>query len=83
MLNVRNALAVHTNCRLVPLTIGSSSRESWAWNRDRSFVEQDRAQTVASIERIKQIASNLKAQVIIQRDARDVGKLPAFPASAK
>ena len=43
----------------------------------------DRAQTVASMERIKQIASNLKAQVIIQRDARDVGKLPAFPASAK
>ena len=79
MLNVRSALAVHTNRRLTPLTIGSSSRESWAWNRDRSFVEQDRAQTVASIERIKQIATNLRAQVIIQHDARDVEKLPAFP----
>jgi N-acyl homoserine lactone hydrolase len=43
----------------------------------------DRAQTVASIERIKKIASNLKATVIIQHDARDVEKLPAFPASAK
>ncbi|HKA44733.1 MAG TPA: MBL fold metallo-hydrolase, partial [Burkholderiales bacterium] len=43
----------------------------------------DRAQTVASIERIKQIAANLKAKVIIQHDARDVEKLPAFPASAK
>lgn len=43
----------------------------------------DRAQTVASIERIKKIASNLKGMVIIQHDARDVGKLPAFPASAK
>jgi N-acyl homoserine lactone hydrolase len=42
----------------------------------------DRAQTVASIERIKKIASNLKAKVIIQHDARDVDKLPAFPASA-
>jgi hypothetical protein len=43
----------------------------------------DRAQTVASMERIKQIAGNLKAKVIIQHDARDVEKLPAFPASAK
>jgi N-acyl homoserine lactone hydrolase len=43
----------------------------------------DRAATVASIERIKKIASNLKATVIIQHDARDVDKLPVFPASAK
>ncbi len=43
----------------------------------------DRAQTVASIERIKKIAANLKATVIIQHDARDIDKLPAFPASAK
>jgi N-acyl homoserine lactone hydrolase len=43
----------------------------------------DRAQTVASIERIKQIAANLKGTVIIQHDARDVDKLPAFPAAAK
>jgi N-acyl homoserine lactone hydrolase len=43
----------------------------------------DRAQTVASLERLKKIAANLKATVIIQHDARDVDKLPAFPASAK
>ena len=43
----------------------------------------DRAQTVASIERIKKIASNLKATLIIQHDARDVEKLPVFPAFAK
>jgi len=43
----------------------------------------DRAQTVASIERIKKIAAALKATIIIQHDARDVEKLPAFPASAK
>ncbi len=43
----------------------------------------DRAQTVASMERIKKLAANLKATVIIQHDARDVEKLPAFPASAK
>ena len=43
----------------------------------------DRAQTVASVDRLKKIAANLKATVIIQHDARDVDKLPAFPASAK
>ena len=43
----------------------------------------DRAQTVASIERIKEIEKNLKATVIIQHDPRDIGKLPAFLAAAK
>jgi N-acyl homoserine lactone hydrolase len=43
----------------------------------------DRAETVASLERIKKIASNLKATVIIQHDARDVEKLPVFPEFAK
>ena len=43
----------------------------------------DRAQTVASIERLKKMAANLKATVIIQHDARDIDKLPAFPAFAK
>src|SRR5437879_4621585 len=43
----------------------------------------DRAQTVASLERIKKIAANLNATVIIQHDLRDIGKLPAFPAAAK
>ncbi|RYY93658.1 MAG: N-acyl homoserine lactonase family protein [Comamonadaceae bacterium] len=43
----------------------------------------DRAQTVASIERIKEIEKNLKATVIIQHDPRDIAKLPAFPAAAR
>ena len=43
----------------------------------------DRAETIASIERIKGIAKNLKATVIIQHDPRDINKLPAFPAAAK
>jgi len=43
----------------------------------------DRAQTIASIDRIKRIAANAKATIIIQHDARDVGKLPAFPDSGK
>jgi N-acyl homoserine lactone hydrolase len=43
----------------------------------------DRAQTLASIQRVKQLEKNLKATVVIQHDPRDIGKLPAFPAAAK
>jgi N-acyl homoserine lactone hydrolase len=43
----------------------------------------DRAQTIASIERMKKIAANLKATLIIQHDARDIDKLPVYPAAAK
>lgn len=42
----------------------------------------NRADTIASLDRIKKLASNLGATVIIQHDARDVGKLPAFPEAA-
>ena len=42
----------------------------------------DRSQTIASIDRVKKLAANLKATVIIQHDARDVGIVPALPASA-
>jgi len=43
----------------------------------------DRAETLASLERIKQIEKNLKATVIIQHDPRDIEKLPTFPAVAR
>ena len=42
----------------------------------------DRAQTIASIERLKEIEKNLRATVIIQHDPRDIDKLPAFPQAA-
>ena len=43
----------------------------------------DRAQTLASLDRVKKLAQNLHATVVIQHDTRDIGKLPAFPAAAK
>jgi glyoxylase-like metal-dependent hydrolase (beta-lactamase superfamily II) len=43
----------------------------------------NRADTIASLERIKQMEKNLKATVIIQHDPRDIKKLPAFPQAAK
>jgi N-acyl homoserine lactone hydrolase len=57
-------------------------RENWDSDGVPSF-NYDRAQTVASIERLKKMAANLKATVIIQHDARDIEKLPVFPAFAK
>ena len=42
-----------------------------------------RADTLASIDRFKKLAQTFKATVIIQHDARVIGKLPAFPAGAK
>ena len=43
----------------------------------------DRAQTAASLDRLKKIEANMKATVIIQHDRRDIDKLPPFPAAAK
>jgi glyoxylase-like metal-dependent hydrolase (beta-lactamase superfamily II) len=42
----------------------------------------DRAQSLASLDRFRRLARNLKATVIVQHDERDIGKLPAFPAGA-
>lgn len=42
----------------------------------------NRADTLASLARFKGLAKNLPATVIIQHDARDIAKLPAFPAAA-
>lgn len=42
----------------------------------------NRADSLASLDRFKKIAKNLKATVIIQHDPRDVSKLPVFPAFA-
>jgi len=43
----------------------------------------DRAETLASIERLKGIVKTFKATLIIQHDARDVDKLPKLPGAAK
>jgi glyoxylase-like metal-dependent hydrolase (beta-lactamase superfamily II) len=57
-------------------------RENYDSNGVPTF-NTDRAASLASIDRFKKIATNLKATVIIQHDERDVGKLPAFPGSAR
>jgi N-acyl homoserine lactone hydrolase len=57
-------------------------RENYETNGVPSF-NYDHAQTVASIERLKKIAANLNATVVIQHDARDVDKVPEISAGAK
>jgi N-acyl homoserine lactone hydrolase len=57
-------------------------QENYDSNGVPSF-NTDHAYTLSSLDRFKKIAANLKATVIIQHDARDVGKLPVFPAAAK
>jgi glyoxylase-like metal-dependent hydrolase (beta-lactamase superfamily II) len=57
-------------------------RENYDTNGVPTF-NTDRAQTLASLDRVKKIVAGSKATVIIQHDARDLDKLPVFPASAK
>jgi N-acyl homoserine lactone hydrolase len=57
-------------------------RENYDTNGVPMF-NTDHTYTLGSLDRFKKIAANLKATVIIQHDARDVDKLPVFPASAK
>ena len=59
----------------------SHFRENYDGDGVTSF-NTDRAETLASLDRFKKIARNLKATVIIQHDERDLAKLPAFPAAA-
>jgi len=58
------------------------SRENYDTNGVPS-INTDRAQTLASLDRVKKIVTASKATVIIQHDVRDIDKLPAFPAAAK
>ncbi len=57
-------------------------RENYDTNGVPTF-NVSRADTLASMDRIKKLALVHKATVIIQHDARDVAKLPPFPAAAK
>lgn len=43
----------------------------------------DRAQSLASMDRLTHMAASLKALLIVQHDASDIRKLPAFPRAAE
>lgn len=53
-----------------------------ALSRDKKLVpvfNVERADTLASIDRIERVAKNLKATVVIQHEIKDLDKLPKFP----
>jgi N-acyl homoserine lactone hydrolase len=52
-------------------------------NRGVPPFNHDRSDTLASSDRFDRIAANLKAKVVIQHEAADIARLPAFPKSAK
>jgi len=55
--------------------------ENYESNGVPSF-NTSRAETLASLDRVKKLVGNVKARVVIQHDRRDIDKLPAFPAAA-
>ena len=78
-----HALLVRLKSRGPVLLTGDLAHfhENYDTNGVPSF-NTNRADTLASLDRFKKMAANLKATVIIQHDPRDVGKLPAFPRAA-
>ncbi len=56
--------------------------ENYATNGVPTF-NVNRAETLASLDRFKKLADNLKATVIIQHEPADIAKLPAFPQAAE
>jgi glyoxylase-like metal-dependent hydrolase (beta-lactamase superfamily II) len=57
-------------------------RENYEGNGVPWF-NHDRAQTLASLDRIRKLVAGMKATLVIQHDARDVSRLPVAPESAK
>jgi glyoxylase-like metal-dependent hydrolase (beta-lactamase superfamily II) len=43
----------------------------------------DRADSLASMDRMQKMAKSLKATLVVQHDANDIAKLPAFPKAAE
>jgi hypothetical protein len=54
-------------------------RENRTHRRVPAF-NTDRADTLASMDRIERIVKNTKARFVVQHDPRDFAALPRFPA---
>lgn len=58
------------------------AQESYEFDQVPRF-NQNRADTLASIARFKEIATNLRATVIVQHEVLDIAELPYFPEGAR
>lgn len=47
------------------------------------WTNTDRAQSLASMDRLRKLTANLKAKLVVQHDVSDIAKLPAFPNAAQ
>ena len=52
-------------------------------SNNMSVFTMNRAEALASMDRVLKIAPNLKAQIIIQHEKADVPKPPQLPSSAR
>jgi glyoxylase-like metal-dependent hydrolase (beta-lactamase superfamily II) len=79
-----SALLVNLRQKGAVILVGDLThfQENWDTNGVPTF-NFDRAQTLASIERVKKIAEKMKATVVIQHDTRHIDKLPAWPSPAR
>lgn len=57
-------------------------RENWT-NRGVPGFNTSRAESLASMDRLAAIATQLKATIVIQHEPADISKLPAFPKAAQ
>lgn len=67
----------------VPLSGDVVHFEEQFANRGVPTFNFDRADSLASMERLTGIAKSLNAILVVQHDASDINKLPAFPKSAQ
>ncbi|MEO8176865.1 MAG: N-acyl homoserine lactonase family protein [Sphingomicrobium sp.] len=78
-------LALLVNLKSGPVLLTGDLYHSTISRQKRSLpgFNSSRAETLASMDKFEALAKKLGAEVIIQHEPADIGKLPAFPASAK
>lgn len=77
-----HALLVKLKARNILLSGDTAHFQANYDNNGVPSFNTDRADTLASLDRFKALARNLKAIVIIQHEPADIAKLPAFPQGA-
>jgi N-acyl homoserine lactone hydrolase len=79
-----HSLLVRLGKRGVVMLSGDLFHQHESYDHDVVPAEnQSRADTLASIDRFKRLASRYRATVIIPHETGDIDKLPAFPSAAR
>ncbi len=80
-----NHLALLVNLKSGPVLLSGDLYHSTIAREKRAVpgFNTDRAQTLASMDKFEALAKARNAKVVIQHEANDIGKLPAFPEAAR